>query len=100
MVASWTPCDESLTVSLSGQRVARMRLRRSSRSSSEAWKLKGRMDSGLVTLGGVECERVSSAFLASVMLRSTSMSADWPNTHSFGAGGIKVLDDVCICLLR
>src|SRR5262245_33693710 len=43
IVASGTPCDLSVTVSLLGQRVALMRRRSSARSASEAENLKGRM---------------------------------------------------------
>src|SRR5215470_5887360 len=42
MVASFTPCDASVTVSLSGHRVAAMRRRRSTSASSGTLILKGR----------------------------------------------------------
>ena len=44
MVANFTPCDASVTVSCSGQRVAVMRRRSSAISSCGKLVLKGRMD--------------------------------------------------------
>src|SRR5271167_2769240 len=52
MVASCTPCDESATVSLSGQRVAAMRRRRSTSASSGALNWKGRIAMSSVVLIG------------------------------------------------
>ena len=68
MVASCTPCVASFTCSRSGQRVAFMRRRRSARSSSGKFTLKGRMAVLSVVCSPPRCLALVWAMVSSLVL--------------------------------
>ena len=71
--ANWMPWDSSLTVSLSGQRVAAIRLRRSTSCFSGTRTRKGRTNSRRVDASRADSEPLNEA-------RRPAVGAAWANT--------------------
>src|SRR5262244_2195763 len=90
MVANFTPCDASVTVSRSGQRVAAMRRRSSVISSCGKLALKGRMDDGDVV------DMTSSSSLGDVRFREVDFVG---NTRLLACGARFLVARVAMMLL-